>query len=462
MGSHRPHFETHPVVEMRLLRDAGLFSPFGPASITIHHHIPYRVTHSERGRSLFIEFIIDGGHRSQFIELDYSPAGYGERIRFKCPWTGRKCTKLHLYRGLFVSRSAHKGISVREGSPMQRRYESAARMRDRLLGRDGKGPARGLNRLRILLELAKTSFAFDTWPDLHAIRSRFVENLERKARPPAPSDRPGPKSTRAALAAGRPLRFVDEVPWMATKPVSLAKTTKPTVGSVLEDHLALDLKTLVDASRNTTSAPWAHSLVWRNEGDTVELELIGDWNDLAVHIADCCGRYLRGRVQRIGLIKTRGRLRFCCPASGLPCDVLYLRAGRFASRAEQNLEYRSQIGRHRPRRARPRSSPPTPGSAAATKNWEKPFREFQQPLPIPDDAPDDVKIRLGLWNRMLRGNRDATLFWARELRLWYPEMKRPEILSGYNEVEFAEDLKAAEAGKLFDSRGMKIPKHQRR
>ena len=463
VGTHITRFEKHPVIEMKLLVDAGLFARRGRSSITIRHHIPYRVTHSLRGMSLLVEFIVDLQYQSQLIELEYSSARFGGRIRFICPRTGRICTKLHLYGDSFMSRRAHPGISVREGSPRQRRYEHVARLRDRLLGRDGKGPARGANRLRLIVRLLQSEIAFEVWPDLRRVALDSVETAMRRRGQPALGDRVGPNATAAAWEAGRTLTPGDDIHWLSNAVEQPSGLSEPRDKGALEDHFGLDLNTLLTVSHARTDQLWAHTLVWQTDRETVELAVMVNWSQLEIQITDTSSAILDPVPQRIRLIRSHSRYRFCCPISGKACDVLFLRDGRFASRTAQKLEYRSQIGRRRVRksRAKPAALPPVPEQSAEEKEAEE-WRRMHQPVAIPDDATPYEMAHIQMWNRLLRDKKDAILYFLRLYRFGWDEIERPEILAGYYESEFADELRAAEAGRLFDSRGFKIPNKDRR
>ena len=166
MGSREYALEDIPTLRVQHLRHSRMFATSYKSSVAIKHHIPYSVTY-EAGQDLItIEFIHNDEYCCQYIDLAKSRAGFGDRTYFICPVMRNRCSVLYLCQGRFVSRKAISGLSVRGGSPSEREYQRLSDLRARIMGADGRKPARGRRRGELFAELEQHDWTTDVWPEL--------------------------------------------------------------------------------------------------------------------------------------------------------------------------------------------------------------------------------------------------------------------------------------------------------
>jgi hypothetical protein len=150
--------EKHPRMSIRWLKRFGLLNgnDLAPIGVRIGEQKFFLYT-EHRSSLLSIFFMVGDQSFVQKIIVRSVNVKFGQKKLFLCPVTGRLVAELHFLQGFFASRRAFRGgLGVKNGSPETRRQALAWRKADRLMGRDGKGPARGKKRDERNCETRKT------------------------------------------------------------------------------------------------------------------------------------------------------------------------------------------------------------------------------------------------------------------------------------------------------------------
>ena len=358
MGERVLVFERHPTIDVSVLRKVELFQSYTNKTVTIKHHMPYQVTWLREQRRLKIEFLIDGKYFCQLVSVSAAGANFGARFFFVCPVTGRRCSILHLAGNQFVSRSATRGLSVRAGSPAQREQQRLARARNRLLGKDGKGPARGRNRAALINTLRTKSGGHEAWSREVADEAlRLNDQIDRMARRTPTDVKTGPMSTQAGLHGPYETNFAVLTQGLdAVRTVGLGpEWQRPKEVQRVEETAAVDLSTLTKAMKMSWGEVGSHCLLWDQHDPSIQVVVTVDLrpeHDPGMHIQNLMGSAIPRGGQTVQIVRSaNGRMRFICPVTGRRADTLFIRGGLVASRQALHLDYASQIrGRNATRR----------------------------------------------------------------------------------------------------------------
>lgn len=286
---------------------------------------------------------------------------FGYKYYLLCNLTGKPVTTLYLSGDRFRSRhSLQAPYASQAGQATRDQYEADALGR-RMLGKDGRGPARGNNRDRLLQALlALEGRGALLEPDVQVV---VAKQLARAAQP---SRKPRTPRNEVSTAMAVRLRrrkgyhspsliiggMLDQIRWIRLRPPA-----EP-AGAVLdgpirsiERYPRLSLQELTQLMPKDSVEIWAEALRW-------ETDTLGQPLEVRIAIDRQTGRrfalvwsYLGdGERQEQVLEIAAGaqknpRRYFVCPVTGTRAETLYYRDGRFASAKAQRLIHSSQRGR---------------------------------------------------------------------------------------------------------------------
>lgn len=196
----------------------------------------------------------------------------GERYYFSCPRCQRSVETLHFFGDWTCHLCINGRVSARGISAYERRVTKLHDLHDRLLGLDGRAPARGANRQRIANALRADKLTKEFFPDLRPLLNKEEDNQGRRDRRSAARLlRPG-LSTADALAIDRavtppalPMEPRDSSALYIGGAAGLirAPIPVPTDVKILEHHPSLDIRVLAKHWKRHRAGEWAHGLRWR-------------------------------------------------------------------------------------------------------------------------------------------------------------------------------------------------------
>ena len=361
----RPKFETQPKIDLRLLIRHGLFRN-DVDRLGFHSARMSMVFYFMRSTSSLLVFFRDWGEvQVQEIAVGFANRRTGRTPYLLCPELKTRCEELHFHEGRFVSRRAVPGLSREKPPKVHRREVGYLRMCDRLLGTDGRPPARDEERATLIAAFRAVPFAQARWPQLRPIFEELMRTEYAQRRRSARSSRAqGFQSTRMAVLAGKDAGGdVDLTAYLSCTPEAWLATVHPVQEglaqhplALIEDYPALDIRWIAKASKPDSSGLWVRRVRWPK----LEGVLIADSRDpdqpfLALrnlHLAD--GTPVPDQVIRL-IPSAHGNRRYMqCPLSLARCEILFFRDIIFASSKAARLVHRSQ--RLRLARARARAS----------------------------------------------------------------------------------------------------------
>lgn len=350
--------EGHPRIRLAHLRQFGVFGETGKEVIEIT--IANRLFIFMRRTENLITVITSVQDRLIFRELDIVKVRvkFGFRWYFYCPWTGKRCVELHFIAGRFGSRESFgRRISAKNGSPTMRRYARMRRSADRLLGRDGRGPARGHNREK-LIEYLRSQIGYESRDPVLNEQFRAHERRVRlqSLREIRNDQSNNPLSTQEALDCGSGMRdwpAYDQYraksgsEWLASGSSVAVPRPQPSIARI-ENRATLDIRPIVRRFEPERRLVSGMQLGWPVEATGgARLMLFVDFRDpdhscLTVRSEFEVG--IPAAFQVIRLIKAPLSRRWfmVCPVDGKHRDLLYFRDGIFASAAAHRLIYSSQ------------------------------------------------------------------------------------------------------------------------
>lgn len=295
--------------------------------------------------------------KMEIIKLELVSLKYGSRKYFICPLSGKRTSELHLVNDTLGCRQVHPRLSVNNGSPTQRSELRIRRWRAQLLGEQGYVRVKGKMRTRIVQRLKAVPYITNRFPELdqkfYEEEQHQISDARRKAQV---SMRSGALSLASAFSAGRNIETLGALDGHGARApeIWLASIAEPS-GEVLnapvaelEAHAALDVRSLAAIGLGKTALA-AHGLLWRHCDGTefgravlvVDFRL-ADHPFLAVRSLDGADGAIPVQLVRLVPSATEGRWFLECPLLGTRCDILFLRAGRFASAKANRLVHRSQ------------------------------------------------------------------------------------------------------------------------
>lgn len=440
--------ECHPKLDIRALQRGGLFDEYGQQSIVIHHYITFSVTYRSGLNWIVVEQIIDGKYYSQIIDLASTSVGFGKRAELVCPVLKKKCRVLHYYQGQFISRKAHPDLKSHAASPSSARRQRCADGRARLLGTDGRAPARGRNRARIIRELGRESWAETQWSDITAESVRLDDRARRVSQRKPRLIKIGPFSTVAGLRDGTSF-----TPHAVTIEHGIPEPLPNRMGvfevrARVDEVPAIDLPTLMRAVRETGDGVRVFTLVWNHRGTSLQVQLTVDlrcefWP--RVHVQDLFGSGLPVEGVTADIVTTaNNRDRFLCPVTKRPADTLFLREGVLGSRAALNLGYSSQLSAHRSARAK--SGPKLSDQESYLSLLRKygmrgPERPPTHPLTLLKD--EFIKRYYELrYHLAMRGSLSAMMSIWKDYGIWDQPVEAAQILKDDARQKFLDELAA--------------------
>ena len=348
---------SHPRIGMGLLRRHGMFVSDVRLLVFEFGRIDVSIKHYPEENDLCFLWKSSTHEKMERIKIDLVLLKYGCRKYFICPLSGKRTSELHLVNDTLGCRQAHPRLSVNNGSPTQRFELRISRWRAQLLGEQGYVRVKGKMRSRIVQRLKAVPYITNRFPKLdqefHEEEQLQISEARRKAQA---SMRSGALSLASAFSAGRDIEtsgvldghgaWAPEI-WLA----SIAEPSGQALNAPLaelEAHAALDVRALAALGLGKTALA-AHGLLWR-QPDRTEFGraiLVADFRlanhpFLAVRSLDGADGAIPVQFVRLVPSATAGRWFLECPLLGARCDILYLRAGRFASAKANRLVHRSQ------------------------------------------------------------------------------------------------------------------------
>lgn len=346
--------EDFPSIDIGLLKRRGLFEQSDSAPVVVQTKVgPWTFTSSE-GSVVSATYEVKGKPITQSIELQVAQIRYGVRPYFVCPTTFERAAKLYLADGFLASRKAHglvhlvttnRKIDVQRG----RTTHVATRLKGSALG---KGPARGMRRSKLIIDLIQLDGV--RWVDPEAMKimakvirkeqdARYIEDRLRRI-----------QSSSTAVALERGLASAvgwtqDEVLRQLADPLALAAAGRlPPMPELklhpehLHPRVTLDVRSLASAGLLEPEELKGAAMLWdRDYSGVVNYTLLAaeftDWRApyLLVENVDT---FLRERyTQVIPIDYVSDRWYFKCPFTGARRTTLYLREGWWGSEKALNL-----------------------------------------------------------------------------------------------------------------------------
>lgn len=326
-----------------VLQRAGFFDNNRYLPLIIMHQIPFHLTRNEAGSVITVEVVYHDRYYKSTIDIAYSKGGFGNRTFFKCRFSGRKCKTLYLHQGVFKARSAIPGLSVRNGSPTQRKYAKVASDRSRLVGTDGRGPARGKKRRDILDRLSQDEWARTELPEIadqefNLTRSHMIKVLRKSS-----ILKTGDLSTAAAIRGAEevPSSLIDSRMILPSIQDRLPNPVLPR--DDIGNFPVVDLSSLMGFMKLRNWKTCLFNLRWNHEGKDQCYYALVDTRRGSICGIEIGHRASPDKLQarwraRIWWTES-GRARFICPYTGARVDSLFIREGLLGSRQALNLHY---------------------------------------------------------------------------------------------------------------------------
>lgn len=448
--------ESHPTLELGLLQRGGLFKANGPKSLVIRHYITYIASWLPDENAVKVETIFDDAYNYQVIQLERSPVGFGNRLAFLCPVTGRRCRILHIYYGRFVSREARPDLPRYAASSSSARRQRLANDHARLLGTDGRSPARGRNRARIVNQLAEESWVDTHWADVAEESDRLIDRAVKVSQRKAGLIKTGPLSTAVGLIGGASFSALAEVIEEGIPEAKLNRDIQFTTKARVQEVPAIDLPTLIAATRATGEEVREFTLLWDHGPIQMQVHLTIDLRRAylqRIQVRNLFGSDLPPNGLTADLIQTgNNRDRFLCPITKKPADTLFIREGVLGSRAALNLTYPCEEWSHRSARRKSLSKPFDQERFLSTLDkYGIPKRQFFGP------SPEDIatarlleQFYTARYQLALQGNWPAIKSIWDEYGIWDEPVEAAEILDGDARAAFMDELaQTRQRGGLF-------------
>jgi hypothetical protein len=350
-------FEDHPRFSMGQLRRHGMFvSDVSELAFKIGEAI-VSIRYYTEDDTLLLKWKSNGFEDGRLIGLTFAELKFGGRRYFVCPLTGKRTSELHLVGGKWGCRQAFPRLTAKNGSPTQRFELRLRRWRAQLLGEDGYAQAKGKRRARIIEELKLIPYVVNRFPELGQIFSQEADRaIQDKRRQARASVRVDELSTAQALSAGADVPTLGVLDGHRVLGAEILVRRIPQPGghplvaaiAELESHAALDVRALARIGLGQTALT-THGLLWRRTDGTeiarallvVDFQL-PDRPFLAIWSLMGADGAKPTQFVRLVPSATAGRWFLECPVLGTRCDILFLRAGRFASAKANRLVHRSQ------------------------------------------------------------------------------------------------------------------------
>jgi len=283
---------------------------------------------------------------------------FGYKYYFLCNRTGKAVSTLYFDDDQFWSRHALQHPYTSRAGPEERANLEAGKLGRRLIGTDGRGPARGQNRTRLarhLIALSHVGAILDR-PVVLAINKQMGGG--GAAQKHKPRRIPDAIATRTAAKRRRKKGYVspsiiisgmlEEIRWTRKRiPASPAGYVLPASIDFNDRYPCLSLRELTSLMPKAEGEIWAEALRW----DLPTVGALEAWIGVDRHPGRRFAviRLWSGdadRVQQIVEIvqgaQKNPKKYFVCPVTGVKTEALYFREGRFASARAQRLIHRSQ------------------------------------------------------------------------------------------------------------------------
>jgi hypothetical protein len=353
-----------PRVSIDDLRRLGVFENRAKAYPLIYRvgKAPFRFEYCAIYKHISIRPGTIGPEECDSFDIVFSDLKFGRRAYFLDPETGARFLHLYLIEGrLAPRRGCERPYGSTRGKRSRRRTAIKRRI-DRLTGEDAWEPASGARRKRLVDDITEMKALDDLPKDLKDSIAKRSQRRPRRATSVAIDQTAfGLSDMRmsAAEARQRSAEYISPSTVFSVLDYAVSKGECVRAGDprfktldeplALTDHFGrLDARELVQL--------WAHDTKWcralRYPSDVADL---GCWFLHAARYAQGGARVwlqqrkgpnigkAAGPVRIVKLVQTeRGRWYLECPVLRKPCDILYLRSGRFASRAAQRLVHQSQ------------------------------------------------------------------------------------------------------------------------
>lgn len=369
------------------LKQAGLLNRRRGHAVAVVESVGTKILLSARpGATRVVASCIVGNELIESnIDIVWQDRKFGARPLFFCPETGRDCLEMYFDGARFVHRSSSTlPLKTRHKTQQYRRNSKLGKAFSRITGRDGRSPARGRNRIRLLEMLEREPGAAVLFPELGSIfkreRKRRIQADRRSARAklglaaksaaaewwpcrrvedsPAWRERDAWRPPRSGLLEGYPFldrnafggvagwdrRATPDQEWLKTvPPITYAR---PKCVGRMSDHAALEIAPLARAAKGHAVGPVTTEVEWWLEGRAVRFSLlvplkprVAEWIYIRRDFDD--ERPPQRQILRTTRTAT-GRQLFLCPVTGTRCERLYYRDGYFASARAQRLTQPSQ------------------------------------------------------------------------------------------------------------------------
>lgn len=351
--------EDHAPLSARALNERGVFD--GELLDTFVFEIGGRQVHIkyfDSQSALIIRVKIGRKFLDQAFKVKRIFNNFGYKYYFLCNRTGKPVTTLYFDDDQFWSRHALQRPYTSRAGPVERAGLEAWKLGRRLIGADGRGPARGENRDRIarrLIALGQFGAILDD-PVILAINKQMSEGgASQKHRP---RKIPDAIATRTAAKRLRKKGYVspsiiisgmlEEIRWTRKRfPAPPAGDVLPASIDFNDRYPCLSLRELSSMMPPSEGEIWAEALRW----DLPTVGPLEAWICVDRHP----GRRFAmirfwsrdaERVQQIAEIvlgaQQNPKKYFVCPVTGAKTEALCFRDGRFASARAQRLIHRSQ------------------------------------------------------------------------------------------------------------------------
>lgn len=349
--------ESHPRISMGLLRRHGMFISEVTELIFDFGRVTVSIRYYPDDHDLSFLWKSTKKETMEIVKLGSATLNFGDRTYFICPIIGKRTSELHLMGDSLGCRQAYTRLAVKSGSPTQRAELRISRWRAQLLGEQGYARVRGQTRTRIVKGLKSVPFITNRFRDLDRVFYEEEMHQIREAKCSARSlTRSGALSLASALSAGRGLETSGVLDghgartaetWLASIPVPTGQALVAPLAE-LEAHAALDIRAFAALGLGKT-ALGARGLAWRLTDGTEFARAVAvvdfrvaDRPVLAVRSFVGGDGAIPDQLFRLVPSETAGRWFLQCPLFGTRCDILFLRAGRFASAKANRLVHRSQ------------------------------------------------------------------------------------------------------------------------
>ena len=362
----RPRFDTlledHAELRARDLNARGIFEAnFGEIFVFHISGKEVRIRYLDEQKVVFVGTMTNRNVVDQAFPVKRVLNNFGYKYFFICDRTLRPVTALYLDRDRFRSRHSLQVPYASEAGRVQKDQYEAEALGRRLIGKDGRGPARGANRDRVVKRLqALESRGALIEPDALRAVQRHLD------RPAAPVRKPRQLSREVSTKQAAALRrrkgyyspsliiggMLDEIRAVRVRPPA-----EPTRALLQGQILSIDRYPCLSMPELTRMMPRGSEEIWA-EAFRWETKTLGKPLEALIAVDRRAGRrfalvrsYLGDgeRQEQVLEIAAGGQKNpkyyFVCPVTGARADTLYYRHGRFASAKAQRLIHASQRGK---------------------------------------------------------------------------------------------------------------------